>query len=92
MSSSEALLAGLTLAVCVALLVRMAIGARRRRRVDAALREGAVAVRRAWGGRRLRRHAAREAEDAIARARRREVDVDGNVLRPRHFERPRKPH
>ena len=92
MSSSEALLAGLTLAVCVALLVRLAIGARRRRRVDAALREGAVALRRAWGGRRLRRRAAREAEDAIARARRREVDVDGNVLRPRHFERPRKPH
>jgi hypothetical protein len=96
MSASEALLAGLTLAVCVLLLVRLLIGARRRHQVDAALRRGWEALRhlprRVATSRRLKRDATREAEDAIARARRREVDVDGNVLRPKHFERPRKPH
>lgn len=98
----ERLLAALALAVCLALLLRMAIGRGRRQRVDAA-------ARRAWSGsqrglrRALRRHPSRRepphpagdaaaiADAAIRRARRASTR-DGNVIRPKAFHGPRKPH
>jgi len=91
----EKLFAGFVAAACLVLLLRLAVGARRRQRLDAV-------ARRAWGtGRRrvlwvwhwrARRSAARRAaEEAIARARR-DVQREGNVYRPKSFRDPRKPH
>lgn len=92
----EKLLAGLTLAVCLLLLLRLAVGARRRARWDAVVRRSAHALRRVgrsslhWPG--ARRRAAAEARDAIERARRRGA-WEGNVYTPESFRRrERKDH
>lgn len=91
----ESILAALALTCCVVLLGRMLLGAPRRRRVDAAaLRAWVVtrdAVRRLWHWRSSRREAAAAAEAAIRRARH-SADRDGNVITPRAFRGPRKPH
>ncbi|HMO48602.1 MAG TPA: hypothetical protein PKB14_21570 [Rubrivivax sp.] len=88
----HSIVAGIALAVCVALLLRMLLREPQRRRVDAvfrrALLRGRQLARRAWFWPRHRRHAAREADDAIRRAQRR----GSNVVRPDSFKRPRKPH
>ncbi len=98
MSWFETLLAMLTVAVCAVLLVRLLLDRRRQARFDrwalhawAGLRRGSAAL---WAALRYRRHAAREAQDVISRARRPRVDaeVDGNVVTPRSFKRPKKPH
>ncbi len=81
---------------CVVLLARQFIGASRRRRLDGALRRGARAVRAfalgffRWP--RARRMARRQAEEAIRRARAREGERDGNVVRPDSLRKPRKLH
>lgn len=94
----EQVLAGLVLAVCVLLLLRLTLNAPRRYRIDSALRRGWL-----WCGRQIKRpgqHRARkraaaaQAEELIRRVRR-EVERDGNVIRPRQFRgsrEPRKPH
>jgi hypothetical protein len=92
----------LVAAVCVAMLVRMMLGDRRRQRWDSAfikawfrLRRQALAI---WHWRR-KRHAAAQArvtaQEAINRARNKvgaKVDKDGNVYTPEAFKGPRKPH
>lgn len=89
--AAETLLAALGLAACLVLLARMAIGARRRRRLDEYVQRAARALqlraRTLWRQRRLRDQAEREADALIDRARsaRREVDREGNVYRPRSF-------
>ncbi len=99
LSMIEALFAGVTLAMCLVLLLRLCLGWRRRQRFDAA-------VRRAWYGvkgrmlatyhwRSSRKEAARVAEEAIRRAKagsKADVTRDGNVYRPTSFKGPRKPH
>ena len=92
----ENLLAGLTLAACLVLLLRLAVGARHRSRLDAAVARAWHALHRAgsttlrWPG--TRHRAAREARDAIERARRRGA-WEGNVYRPDSFrKRERKDH
>jgi hypothetical protein len=91
----EKFLAGGVLLVCVALLLRLALGEQHRQRVDAATSRAAFAgrrlARRLWFWRTHRQRAAREAEDAIRRAQR-SVKSDGNVIRPDSFNGPRKPH
>jgi hypothetical protein len=91
----EKVFAGVALAVCAALLLRMAVSERQRVRLDAAweraLRRSRQLARRAWFWRAHRRRATREAEDAIRRARQ-SVKRDGNVIRPDSFKGPRKPH
>jgi hypothetical protein len=91
----EQLFAAVGLALCVAMLVRMAIGARRRHRLDAVLRRTWWSARwralRIWRWRSARREAARAAEEAIRRARTRH-ERDANVIRPDAFREPRKPH
>jgi hypothetical protein len=104
----ELLLPGIGLAVCVLLLARLAIGARRRYLLDAAARRGWARLRRALQRPRrgpprprdIEAEAAREAEELIRRVRR-DVEREGNVIRPRAFqprrddrerEPPRKPH
>lgn len=75
----EKILAGIALAVCVVMLLGMAIGPVRRARLL-----GALARLRHW--RRHRADARREAQRAIERARR-QVERDGNVYRPRQFDK-----
>jgi hypothetical protein len=91
----EALLAGIVLAACAALLLRMVLPERLRWRIDAAwqrlLHGGRAAARRLWFWRSRRRAAAREAEEAIRRAQRK-GRRDGNVIHPDSFKGPRKPH
>jgi hypothetical protein len=100
------LLAAAGLAICVALALHMALPYRARARVDAAVaRLGAwlqAQVDRATGWRRRQRQtraAALEAERVIRRAResaqqggRADGEWDGNVYRPKSFEKPKKPH
>jgi hypothetical protein len=98
----EKAFAALVLAVCVVLMVRLLLGARRRSRFDAAMR-------RAWARTRLfahsvfhwrshRREAQRAADEAIRRARgQRPGDAadgewEGNVYKPKSFRKPRKLH
>jgi hypothetical protein len=91
----ELIFAGIALLVCVALLLRMALPERQRRRVDAQWRllvqRGRWLAHRLWFWRAQRKSAAREAEEAIRRAQRK-VKRDGNVVRPDAFKGPRKPH
>lgn len=102
----ETIAAAVVLAVCLLLLARLCLGARRRQRVDAALRRVVWLVKlrvgrlRHWRERRRAEAqaavvAAREAEALIRRARA-SAERDGNVIRPRAFRRepgePRKPH
>jgi hypothetical protein len=74
--------------LCVAALIREAIGARRRQRLDAAVLRawhivrGAVLRLYRWPS--TRRRAADTAAEAIRRARG-EVKRDGNVYRPKSF-------
>ncbi|MCU0967547.1 MAG: hypothetical protein MUF03_01790 [Rubrivivax sp.] len=81
---TERMIAAVVLLACVVAAVRLAIGASRRARLDAALRRW---VR--WP--KSRRQARQEALEAIERARRqaaaRDVERDGNVYRPRSFDR-----
>jgi len=99
-------LAALGLALCIALALHMALPWRARARVDAAFaRLGgwlAAQMGKASGWRR-RQHqalaAALEAERVINRAResaqhdgRPDGEWDGNVYRPKSFDKPRKPH
>lgn len=86
--SFDRVLAALALAVCVALLLRLVIGSRRRARLDAALRRSAAAVRAVTVNLRHRREAARVAEEAIARARKRDGEWEGNVYKPKSFRKP----
>lgn len=85
-------------AVCLVLLVRLALGEPRRARLDrACLRAWGTMASRAqalwhWRSRREAAAQARQAaQDAIERARHR-VDKEGNVYTPDAFKRPRKPH
>ena len=91
----ETVFAGITLAVCVAMLLRLMLGDRRRQRFDAVVRRAWAACRRialrTFRWRSSRREAAAAADDAIRRARG-PVHRDGNVIRPRSFRGPRKPH
>lgn len=87
--SIERLLAAIALAVCAVLLVRLAIGARRRARLDALLYRVARALRGVVMSVRHRREAARVADEAIKRARERsEGEWDGNVYKPKSFRKP----
>ena len=88
---TEKILAVLTLAVCVLLLLRLLIGERRRYRVDPAMRRAWWAVRRrassAYHWRDRKREAAQVAEEAIRRARA-GAEREGNVYKPKAFRKP----
>lgn len=86
----------LVVAVCVLMLVRMVLPARQRARFDQRLKQVPQVLRRSWHtlrhGRRHRVDAERLARDAIERARKTNVERDGNVIKPDAFKGPRKPH
>jgi hypothetical protein len=99
----ETLLAGLTLVICVALLLHMAIGPVRRERLRLhwlAIRRtsGLKDWRRLWPSRQRKAAARREADDVIERARRaaekggqgekgERGEWNGNVYRPKSFDK-----
>jgi hypothetical protein len=98
-------LAATGLAICIALALHMALPYRLRARVDAGVARLAGWARaqmdRLTGWRRRQRQtraAALEAERVIRRAResaqqgRSDGEWDGNVYRPKSFEKPKKPH
>lgn len=90
---TEKILAGLVLAACVVMLLRMALSARRRDVLDRRLRAAWHGMRQ-WGsqllhGRARHRAAQQAAQEAIRRAQ--EGRWDGNVYRPDAFRKPRKP-
>jgi hypothetical protein len=91
--TAEQLLAGVVLAMCVGFALRMLAGERRRQRFDAALGRVFATLKRGWHAAvrapGARRKARKAAADAIERARR--VERDGNVLRPKSFDRKDKP-
>jgi len=87
----------LVVAVCVLMLVRLMLPAKRRARLDQGLRELPKTVKRRWRamrhGRRHRANAEKLARDAIERARKNPVEREGNVIKPDAFNKgPRKPH
>jgi hypothetical protein len=95
---AEYILAAVVLLLCLALLVRLLLPPRQRQRMDNRALQGWTTVRRSaravpavWHRRRHRKQAASEAEAAIRRARE-GISRDGNVIRPKSFKRPRKPH
>ncbi|HKX42668.1 MAG TPA: hypothetical protein VJO99_16045 [Burkholderiaceae bacterium] len=95
----EKLFAGVVLAVCIVLMLRLLIGARRRGRFDAAVRRSWLGSRRfldtLWHWRSRRREAQRAADAAIRRARGHEAadgEWEGNVYKPKSFRKPRKLH
>jgi hypothetical protein len=85
------ILAAVVLLACVAALVRMALGERRRQRLDATLqhhgRRLSQRARSLWRQRRLSGQARREADELIRRARRPGAGTarEGNVVRPQAF-------
>ena len=103
----EKLLAGIVLAICAVLMLRLLIGARRRARFDTAVRRAWARIRwwlaTAWHWRRRRREAQRAADAIIRRARgdtkgaedgddRADGQWEGNVYKPKSFRKPRKLH
>lgn len=99
MNVFQQIFAGLVLAACALLLVRLVIGERRRYRFDAAARRLWFTLRRfglalyrkllsLWHWRSSRRQAAQAAEEAIRRARSADGSWDGNVYKPKSFRKP----
>ena len=93
MNLAEPLLAGLTLAVCTVLLVRLCLSPARRQRFGWTLRHGALQL---WHWRASRRLARTEAEAVIRRARGGTTANDdgewsGNVYTPKSFRKTRRP-
>jgi hypothetical protein len=98
MITPERWLAAAAALVCVALLGRLLLGERLRRRLDERWqrlwkRRKAVSLDvRQWKQRAAaRREAERAAREAIERAKRGEVERRGNVYTPKAFSRNRKP-
>lgn len=88
------LFAGLVLALCIAMLVRLCLSPARQRRVDAVVRQAwwTTRQRTLWA---LRWNASRKkarlaTDEAVRRAR--EGEWSGNVYKPKSFRKPRKPH
>jgi len=84
----ERVFAAVVFAVCLVLLLRLVMGARRRAWLDATLRRAWQAMRGAVMSLRHRREAARVAEAAIKRARERGGEWEGNVYKPKSFRKP----
>lgn len=97
MLKMEKFSAAALLAVCVVMLLRLVMGAKRRRVFDAravlTLATLGQLAQRAWRWRSDRRRASLAAQAAIRRASAgTAVERDGNVYRPDSFRGPDKPH
>ena len=91
---TERVIAAIVLAICVALLLRLVIGERRRYRFDAFFRRSGRALRRLgssiWHWRDARREVAyaRKVADEVIRRARDRGEWDGNVYTPKSFRKP----
>ena len=87
----EKMIALVIAAACLLMLVRLMVGERRRYRLDRAVighwQRVSSWVVKTWRWRVSKKKAAKEAEAAINRARTR-GDWDGNVFRPKSFQKP----
>lgn len=87
----EKISAGLVAAVCVVLMLRLLIGAKRRAALDAHARLTWLRLKHGWlqlyHWRRSRKTAERLADEAIRRARD-DGQWEGNVYKPKSFKRP----
>ena len=82
--------AAIVLAICLAIWARALLTPERRQRLLAWRQRLLAGPRQLLRGWRRRRHARREAAQAIERARRKpKVDREGNVYRPKSFDRTR---
>ena len=87
----EKLFPAIVVAACLVLLLRLVLGERRRHRFDRALARWSRNARQrieslfTWNGE--RRRARRAAEEAIRRAREGGGEWDGNVYRPKSFDK-----
>jgi hypothetical protein len=85
----DKIFAALVLACCMVLLLRLALGERRRPRFDAFWRRRWIGARvtwtRLWHWPAARKRARRDAEEAIRRAR--EGVWEGNVYKPKSFDK-----
>lgn len=90
----EKTIALLIATACLVMLVRLMLGQRRRHRLDRAVinawQRSRTWVVKSWRWRLSRKKAAKEAQAAIERARTR-GDWEGNVFRPKSFQKPDKP-
>ena len=94
------IIAALGLLICVLIALHMLLKPNQQRWLTARLRRLAWRLRDAWQHlrtgrqrRQLQKDAAAEAAAAIERARAKaDGSWDGNVYRPKRFEKPRKPH
>jgi hypothetical protein len=90
----EKILAGVTLAICVVLLVRLALPFKQRRWLNARWAGFVAALQRMvvtpWRNWRLRNSSQRMADEVIRRARSGGGEWTGNVYRPKSFQRPPK--
>lgn len=90
----ERVFAAIVLAVCLAMLLRLVIGERRRWRLDAFVRrtwfKARHAVRSVWHWRDTRREAekARKVADEVIQRARDRGEWDGNVYTPKSFRKP----
>lgn len=90
----ERVLAAIVIAFCALMLVRLALGVRRRQRFDAFFRRLWVRLRHAghsvWRWRESRRNAemARKAADELIKRARDRGEWDGNVYTPKSFRKP----
>lgn len=86
---ADKIFAAIVLACCLVLLLRLALGERRRYRFDAFWRRLWITLRvqgaRAWHWPSARRRARRDAEEAIRRAR--DGVWEGNVYKPKSFDK-----
>jgi hypothetical protein len=91
----EKLVAGAVAAVCMVFMIRLLLGVKRRAAFDFAARRFVLACRRSavyvFRWRSIKRDSARQADEAIARARK-AGKWKGNVYTPDSFEKPKKPH
>lgn len=85
-------------AVCVVMLVRMALGDTRRARMDRAFIRAWGRIQRSalhlwnWRSRRQSAAQAKQVADEVINRVRHRVEKEGNVLTPEAFKGPRKPH
>ncbi|MDP9044551.1 MAG: hypothetical protein M3O01_07060 [Pseudomonadota bacterium] len=90
----ERVLAAIVIAFCVLMLLRLALGARRRKRFDAFFRRLGLRLRHVgyswWRWRETQRQsvAARKVADELIRRARDRGEWDGNVYTPKSFRKP----
>lgn len=98
MAHPERWVAALMALACIFMLIRLVLGRQRRDSLDSAVlratqasRDAGMRLKALITHRQARRDAEKVATEAIDRARQRSFEKDGNILRPKAFQKPAKP-